>query len=171
MKLFKFIFFILCMTSVIAQDYGSEIMKINNYVVKTYSHTKELSNSIKPYEDALGVKGLSFKQIAPDDPQTDDTQNWITLGDYNSPNFSMITVNEGEWVSGYSINDPKFHISIGDRVFKIGDSWKETFYKLNLGIKFTMPKEYIKVFYNDAILTIGFMYYEIRYFHFENTSY
>ena len=56
---------LLCMTSVIAQDYGNEIMKINSYVVKTYSYTKELSNNIKPYEQALEVVGLSFKQIAP----------------------------------------------------------------------------------------------------------
>lgn len=174
-KIFLFLILINVSFNLLAQDYydyGNETMKINNYVVKTYGHSKELSDDITPYQETLGVEGLSFKQILPDDPQTDDIQNWIRIGNYASPNFSKITINEGEWVSGFSISDSRFQISIGDRIFTIGDAKEETLAKLDLGYKFYKNKQnVIQVFYQEASLTIGFKDDQIRYFNFDNLFY
>lgn len=170
-KLFIFIFFILCITSLTAQSSDDEIMRINNYVVKTYSHTKELSNSIKPYEDALGVKGLSFKQIAPDDPQTDDTQNWIEIGDWKSKDSFFLRVNAGEWVSGFSIYNSSFQVSIGNLTFKIGDDRSTTLHKLFYSKRVIHSKNLVQLFYDEGLFYIGFKKNKISHFRFENTSY
>ena len=155
------------------QDYGKEVMKINDYVVKTVGYSKELSDSVEPYQQALGVEGLSFKQYAPDDPQTDDTENVIRIGDKKVGNRFSMSVNEGEWVSGFINYSQDFQISIGSRVFKIGDTKEETLAKLDLGYEFYKNKQnIIRIFYYEASLTIGFNENDnVKYFNFDNLFY
>ena len=175
MKAFKttfILFFLLNIGNGFAQDYGNEPMKINNYMVKTSGNSKELSDDITPYQEALGVEGLEFERVLPEDPLTDDSENWITIDDLESPNFSMITINEGEWVSGFSISDTRFQICLGDRVFTIGDSREETLAKLDLGYVFHKDNQnVVRFFYGEAFFYIYFKEDKINYFKFENTSY
>ena len=176
MKTLTPFFFLLFLTSSltksIAQNYRNEVMKINNYVVKTYGHSKELSNDITPYQEALGVEGLTFKQYPPDDPQTDDTQNWIKKGIWKSDDSFFLTINEGEWVSSFSSYNQDFQVSIGDCVFTIGDAREETLEKLDLGYVFHKDNQNVaRVFYGEAFFYIYFKEDKINYFKFENTSY
>ena len=175
MKTFKITFillFLLILSHGVAQDYGNETMKINNYVVKTSGHSKELNDDITPYQEALGVEGLTFKRILPEDPLTDDPENWIKMGEWNSDNFFFITINEGEWVSGFTIYNKDFQVSLGDRVFTIGDAKAETLAKLDLDYEFYKNNQNaVRIFYHEASLIIGFENDKISDFSFDNLFY
>ena len=155
-----------------AQNYRNEVMKINNYVVKTYGHSKELSDDITPYQEALGVEGLTFKQIPPYDPQTDDAENKIKIGSKETGDRFILYVNEGEWVSSFSSYNQDFQISIGDRVFTIGDAKEKTLAKLDLGYVFHKDNQNVaRFFYGEGFFYIYFKEDKINYFKYENTSY
>ena len=175
MKVFKttfVLFFFLNWSNGFTQDYRNETMKINNYVVKTSGNSKELSDDITPYQEALGVEGLTFKQIPPYDPLTDDARNRIKIGSKEAGDRFIMSVNEGEWVSGLSSYNQDFQVSIGNRVFTIGDAKEETLAKLDLGYKFYKDSQnLIQFFYGEGLFFIGFKDDKIRYFIFENTSY
>lgn len=169
---FFILFLTISLTKSFAQNYRNEVMKINNYVVKTSGHSKELSNNISPYQEFLDVEGLIFNQYPPDDPQTDDTQNWIEKGIWKSNDSFFLTINEGEWVISFTIYNKDFQVSIGDRVFTIGDSREETLAKLDLGYVFHKDNQnVVRFFYGEAFFYIYFKEDKINYFKFENTSY
>ena len=175
MKAFKTIFilfFFLNWSNSFTQDYRNETLKVNNYVVKDVGYSKELSDNITPYQEALGIEGLSFKRILPEDPLTDDPENWIRIGSRETKDFFMLVINEGEWVSGFTNCNSKFQISIGDRIFKIGDTKEETLIKLDLGYEFYKNNQnVVRIFYYEASLTIGFKDDKIRCFNFDNLFY
>ncbi|MDB9837084.1 hypothetical protein OAC51_09310 [Flavobacteriaceae bacterium] len=175
MKAFKttfIFFFLLNWSNGFTQNYGNEPMKINNYEVKTYGHNKELSDDITPYQEALGIDGLTFNQYPPDDPQTDDPENWIRMGEIGSSDRFFMIVNEGEWVSSFSNYNQNFQVSIGDRVFTIGDAKEETLAKLDLGYKFYKDNQNVaRFFYGEGFFYIGFKDDKIHRFRFGNTSY
>ena len=131
-----------------------------------------MSDSVEPYQQALGVEGLSFKQIPPYDPQTDEAKNRIKVGNLGSEDRFIMHINQGEWLISFTIYNNDFQISLGNRIFKIGDSKNETLEKLDLGYVFHKDNpNVVRVFYYDAFFFISFKEGKINRFKFENTSY
>ena len=90
---------------------------------------------------------MTFKRILPEDPLTDDPENWIRMGEKGSSDRFFMIVNEGEWVSGFLSYNQDFQISLGNRVFTIGDAKAETLAKLDLGYKFYKDRQDLIYFF------------------------
>ena len=128
-----------------------------------------MSTTITPYESALGVSGLNFTRIEPYDPETDPAQNMIDIGSSELKESFIMSIQEGEWVSGFSNYRPEFEVSLGNRVFKIGDTKAETIAKLDKG--YSGSTDVLKIYYEEASFVITFSNDKIYHLYFSNNFY